>query len=122
MEDSRGNYGIPVIRSLVTKDGQKLRGTPDEPARINFVFSTSFLGTTPGEESVFVEKISGKWQVYYYKFRPSGKPPAHRTNAKIKKTWEEQTDDNDQYPSYYSPPSTRNRFFPISFSFSSIIT
>ncbi len=100
MQDNRGNYGIPVIRSLVTKDGQKLSGTPDEPARINFVFSTSFLGTTPGEESVFVEKISGKWQVYDYKFRPSGKPPAHRTNAKIKKTWEEQTDDNDQYPSY----------------------
>jgi hypothetical protein len=96
MQDNRGSYGIPVIRSLVTKDGQKLSGTADEPARINFVFQTSFLGTTPGEESVFVEKISGKWQVYDYKFRPSGKPPAHRTNVKIKKTWEEQTDDDSE--------------------------
>jgi len=86
MQDNRGNYGIPVIRSLVTKDGQKLSGTAAEPARINFVFRTSFLGTTPGEESVFVEKISGKWQVYDYKFRPSGKPPANRTKVKIEKT------------------------------------
>jgi hypothetical protein len=93
MQDNRGNYGIPVIRSLVTKDGQKLSGTAAEPARINFVFRTSFLGTTPGEESVFVEKISGKWQVYDYKFRPSGKPPANKTTVKIKKTWEEQSDD-----------------------------
>jgi hypothetical protein len=96
MQDNRGNYGIPVIRSLVTKDGQKLSGTADEPARINFVFRTSFLGTTPGEEAVFVEKISGKWQVYDYKFRPSGKPPANRTKAKIKKTWEEQSDEDSE--------------------------
>jgi hypothetical protein len=95
MQDNRGNYGIPVIRSLVTKDGQKLSGTADEPARINFVFRTSFLGTTPGEESVFVEKISGKWQVYDYKFRPSGKPPANKTKVKINKDWEEQTDDSE---------------------------
>jgi hypothetical protein len=96
MQDSRGNYGIPVIRSLVTKDGQKLSGTAAEPARINFVFRTSFLGTTPGEEFVFVEKISGKWQVYDYKFRPSGKPPANRTKVKIEKTWEEQTGDDSE--------------------------
>jgi hypothetical protein len=94
MQDNRGNYGIPVIRSLVTKDGQKLSGTA-EPARINFVFRTSFLGTTPGEESVFVEKIGGKWQVYDYKFRPSGKPPANKTKVKINKDWEEQTDDSE---------------------------
>ena len=96
MQDNRGNYGIPVIRSLVTKDGQKLSGAAAEPARINFVFRTSFLGTTPGEESVFVEKISGKWQVYDYKFRPSGKPPANRTKVKIEKTWEEQTGDDSE--------------------------
>jgi hypothetical protein len=96
MQNNRGNYGIPVIRSLVTKDGQKLSGAADEPARINFVFRTSFLGTTPGEESVFVEKISGKWQVYDYKFRPSGKPPANRTKVKIEKTWEEQSGDDSE--------------------------
>jgi hypothetical protein len=96
MQNNRGNYGIPVIRSLVTKDGQKLSGAADEPARINFVFRTSFLGTTPGEESVFVEKISGNWQVYDYKFRPSGKPPANRTKVKIEKTWEEQSGDDSE--------------------------
>jgi hypothetical protein len=96
MQEKRSTYGIPVIRSLVTKDGQRLSGTPDEPTRINFIFRTSFLGTTPGEESVYVEKINGKWQVYDYKFRPSGKPPTHKTQAPIKKTWEEQTDDYSQ--------------------------
>jgi hypothetical protein len=102
MQDHRGNYGIPVIRSLVAKDGRPLGGTSDEPARVNFVFRTSFLGTTPGEESVYVEKNSGRWQVYDYKFRPSGKPPEHKSLVKIKKTWEEQSDDdNGQYPSGY---------------------
>ena len=96
MQDNRGNYGIPVIRSLETKDGQKLNGAPNEPARISFIFRTSFLGTTPGEEFVSVEKINGKWQVYGYKFRPSGKPPANRTKVKIKKDWEEQSDDDSQ--------------------------
>ena len=100
MQDHRSNYGIPVIRSLVARDGQTLGGTADEPARINFVFRTSFLGTTPGEESVYVERTSGRWQVYDYKFRPSGKPPTHKL-LKIKKTWEEQNDDDsNQYPSY----------------------
>jgi hypothetical protein len=96
MQDHRGNYGLPVIRSLETKDGQKLSGTSNEPARISFVFRTSFLGTTPGEESVSVEKFNGKWQVYDYKFRPSGKPPANRTKVKVKKDWEEQTDDDSE--------------------------
>ena len=95
MQDNRGNYGIPVIRSLVTKDSQNLSGTAAEPARINFVFRTSFLGTTPGEESVSVEKVSGKWQVCDYKFKPSGKPPAHRTKVKIDKSWEVQSDDSE---------------------------
>jgi hypothetical protein len=95
MGDHRANYGIPVIRSLVARDGQTLGGTPNEPARINFVFRTSFLGTTPGEESVYVERINGRWQVYDYKFRPSGKPPEHRSKLKIKKDWEEQNDDDE---------------------------
>ncbi len=94
MQDNRGNYGIPVIRSLVTKDGQKLSGTADEPARINFVFPY----IVPGNHSrrrvcLLVEKINGKWQVYDYKFRPAGKPPANKAKVKIKKTWEEQSDD-----------------------------
>jgi hypothetical protein len=99
MQAHRANYGIPVIRSLVARDSQTLGGTSSEPARLNFVFRTSFLGTTPGEESVYVESINGRWQVYDYKFRPSGKPPAHKASIKIKKTWEEQSDD-DQNSSY----------------------
>jgi len=89
MENNRGNYGIPVIRSLVSRDSQ------NDLARINFVFRTSFLGTTPGDEYVSVEKLNGKWQVYDYKFKPSGKPGAIK-KAKIKKDWEEQSDEDDE--------------------------
>jgi len=94
MQDHRGNYGIPVIRALVSRDSQNLPATSNEPPKVNFVFRTSFLGTTPGEEYVSVEKFNGKWQVYEYKFRPSGKPPANRPKANIKKTWETQSDDD----------------------------
>ncbi|MBV8276932.1 MAG: DUF4019 domain-containing protein [Verrucomicrobia bacterium] len=92
MQDHRGAYGLPLIRSLVSRDSQKIRGTADEPAQMSFVFRTSFLGTTPGDEYVSVEKVDGKWQVYDYKFRPSGKPPSEIPKANIKKSWEEQTD------------------------------
>ena len=93
MTDHRGAYGIPVTRALVSRDTQNLPGTANDPARINFVFRTSFLGTTPGDEYVSVEKVEGRWQVYEYKFRPSGKPPAERPKANIKKPWEEQSDE-----------------------------
>ncbi|MGA7128570.1 MAG: hypothetical protein WBZ19_19805, partial [Chthoniobacterales bacterium] len=89
------NYGIPVLRALVSRDGRKLDGTKEDLARINFVFRTSFVGTTPSDESVSVEKFNGRWQVYDYKFKPSGKPPADRPKINIKKTWEEQNDDDD---------------------------
>jgi hypothetical protein len=98
MQNNRANYGIPVLRALVSRDGQKLNGTKEDPARINFVFRTSFVGTTPGDESVSLEKLNGKWQVYDYKFHPSGKPPAERPKVQIQKTWESQSDDeNSQY-------------------------
>ena len=99
MTDHRGAYGIPVMRALVSRDGQNLPGTANEPAKINFVFRTSFLGTTPGDEYVSVEKLEGHWQVYDYKFRPSGKPGKLK-KANIKKDWEEQTDE-DQNQSQY---------------------
>ena len=86
MQDHRDTYGIPVIRSLVSRD------TQNDLSRINFVFRTSFLGTTPSDEFVSVEKFNGKWQVYDYKFKPSGKPGTFK-KAKIKKDWEEQSDD-----------------------------
>ena len=94
MQDHRGDYGIPVMRALVSRDTQKLPGTASEPAKMNFVFRTSFLRTTPAEEYVSVEKLDGKWQVDDYKFRPSGKPGKLK-KANIKKDWEEQND-NDQ--------------------------
>jgi hypothetical protein len=100
MQDNRANYGLPVIRALVSRDDQTLSGTANEPAKMNFVFRTSFVGTTPGDESVSLEKFNGKWQVYDYKFRPSGKPPAEKPKVNIKKTWEEQNDD-DQTQSQY---------------------
>jgi Protein of unknown function (DUF4019) len=93
MQDHRATYGIPVIRSLVSRDTQKLPGTASEPAKMNFVFRTSFLGTTPAQEYVSVEKVDGKWQVDDYKFRPSGKPGKFK-KANIKKDWEEQSDDD----------------------------
>jgi len=93
MQDHRGSYGIPIIRSLVSRDNQNLPGAANEPAKVNFVFRTSFLGTTPSEEYVSVEKFNGKWQVYEYKFRPSGKPGRVK-KANIKKDWESQTDDD----------------------------
>jgi Protein of unknown function (DUF4019) len=92
MQDNRGNYGAPVIRALITREGQDVSGVGNVPARINFVFRTSFSGTTPSEESVSVEKLDGKWQVYDYKFHPSGKPPREKVNSKTKKNWDEQTD------------------------------
>jgi hypothetical protein len=94
MQNSRANYGIPVLRALVSRDSQKLNGTEAEPAKISFVFRTSFVGTTPGDESVWLEKFNGKWQVYNYKFQPSGKPPAEKATIKLKKTWDEQNDDD----------------------------
>jgi Protein of unknown function (DUF4019) len=99
MQDHRGSYGLPVMRALVSRDTQNLPGTANEPAKINFVFRTSFLGTTPGDEYVSVEKLEGHWQVYDYKFRPSGKPGKFK-KANIKKDWEEQTDE-DQNQSQY---------------------
>jgi len=99
MTDHRGAYGIPVMRALVSRDGQNLPGTANEPAKINFVFRTSFLETTPADEYVSVEKLDGRWQVYNYKFRPSGKPGKLK-KANIKKDWEEQTDE-DQNQSQY---------------------
>src|ERR1700749_4394890 len=102
MQDHRGSYGLPVMRALVSRDTQNLPGTANEPAKINFVFRTSFLGTTPGDEYVSVEKLEGRWQVYEYKFRPSGKPPAEKPKVNIKKSWEEQTDDDQsQYQNQY---------------------
>jgi hypothetical protein len=95
MQNNRGNYGLPVLRALVSRDSQKLNGTKEDPAKINFVFRTSFVGTTPGDESVSVEKFNGKWQVCDYKFKPSGKPPADKPKIQIKKTWESQNDDDD---------------------------
>jgi len=100
MTDHRGAYGIPVRRALVSRDTQNLPGTGNEPARINFVFRTSFLGTTPGDEYVSVEKLDGHWQVYAYKFRPSGRPPAEKPKVSIKKSWEEQTDDDQSQGQY----------------------
>jgi hypothetical protein len=94
MTDHRGAYGIPVMRALVSRDTQNLSGSVNDLARVNFLFRTSFLGTTPGDEYVSVEKMNGRWQVYEYKFKPSGKPPANRPKANIKKSWEEQSDDD----------------------------
>jgi Protein of unknown function (DUF4019) len=93
MTDHRGAYGIPVMRALISRNTQNLPGTANEPAKINFVFRTSFLGTTPGDEYVSVEKLNGRWQVYEYKFRPSG-PPGKLKKANIKKDWEEQSDED----------------------------
>jgi hypothetical protein len=83
MHDHRDPYGIPVIRSLVSRDTQKLGTTANGPAKISYIFRTSFLGTTPGDEYVSLEKFNGKWQVYDYKFRPSGKPSAEIKKANI---------------------------------------
>jgi Protein of unknown function (DUF4019) len=93
MQDHRGAYGMPVLRALVSRDTQNLPGTANEPGKINFVFRTSFLGTTPGDEYVSVEKLNGRWQVYEYKFRPSG-APGKLKKANIKKDWEEQSDED----------------------------
>jgi Protein of unknown function (DUF4019) len=99
MQDHRGSYGLPVMRALVSRDTQNLPGTANEPAKINFVFRTSFLGTTPGDEYVSVEKLNGRWQVYEYKFRPSG-PPGKLKKANIKKDWEEQSDEDQSQGQY----------------------
>ena len=108
MHNHRDPYGMPVIRSLVSRDTQKLSRTANEPAKMSYIFRTSFLGTTPGDEYVSVEKFNGKWQVYDYKFRPSGKPPAevkaanelrkaNIENGNIKKPSEERTNANEGY-------------------------
>lgn len=100
MTEHRGAYGIPVMRALVSRDTRNLSGTANEPAKINFVFRTSFLGTTPGDEYVSVEKLEGHWQVYDYKFRPSGKPPSEKPKADIKKSFEEKTYENQRQSQY----------------------
>src|ERR1700751_2060381 len=99
MTDHRGSYGIPVMRALVSRDTQNLPGTANEPAKINFVFRTPFLGTTPGAEYVSGEKLEGHWHVHYDKLRPYRKPRKFK-KANIKKDWEEQTDE-DQNQSQY---------------------
>ena len=102
MQDHRDKYGIPVIRSLVSRDAQKLSGKANEPAQMSYIFRTSFLGTTPGDEYVSLENSNGKWQVYDYKFKPSGKPPNAKSKVELKKSREEQTDDDQsQYQNQY---------------------
>jgi hypothetical protein len=108
MQDHRDKYGIPVIRSLVSRDAQKLKGAANEPAKMSYIFRTSFLGTTPGDEYVSVEKFKGRWQVYDYKFRPSGKPPAevkaaaalkkaNIENGNLRSPKEERSNENEGY-------------------------
>ncbi|MBV9874409.1 MAG: DUF4019 domain-containing protein [Verrucomicrobia bacterium] len=103
MTAHRGAYGIPVLRALVSRDTQNLPGRANDPTKINFLFRTSFLGTTPGDEYVSVEKMAGHWQVYDYKFRPSGKPPSEKPNPNIEKALEEKTYE-EQRPSQYQNP------------------
>jgi hypothetical protein len=103
MTAHRGAYGIPVMRALVSRDTQNLAGTANQPAKINFAFRTSFLGTTPGDEYVSVEKLEGHWQVYDYKFRPSGKPPSEKPNADIQKSLEEKTREEQRQSQYQNP-------------------
>ena len=70
MAKRRGPFGRPVERVLVSRTDLRNSTKTD---RINFIFRASFIGHLPGEESVSVEKVKDRWQVYDYKFSSSEK-------------------------------------------------
>jgi hypothetical protein len=70
MQVQRAPFGPPIGRYWVNRRGL------NEPLRTTFRFSTSFLNAPRVDEVVSVERISGKWQVYDYKFHELGKHPS----------------------------------------------
>ena len=70
MQVQRAPFGPPIGRYWVNRRGL------NEPLRTTFRFSTSFLNAPQVDEVVSVERISGKWQVYDYKFHALGKHPS----------------------------------------------
>jgi len=70
MQGQRGLFGPPIGRYWVNRHGL------NEPLQTTFRFSTSFLNAPQVDEVVSVERISGKWQVYDYKFHALCKHPS----------------------------------------------
>ena len=93
MQNNRGQYGMPVLRALVSRNSQGPNSSSSRSDNMNFVFRTSFIDEAPGEESVSLTKVAGRWQVYDYKFHPSGKASG-KAHGKATPYSEEQNDDN----------------------------
>lgn len=71
MTDNRAKFGNPIQRAMISRNDY-LHSPPRRT--INFVFQTSFVNQPSAQESVSLEMLDGRWQVYDYQFRPFGKP------------------------------------------------
>lgn len=70
MQGKRARFGLPIGRYWVNRQGL------NESSNMTFQFRTSFPNEPPVDEVVSVTRISGRWQVYDYKFHALGKHPS----------------------------------------------
>jgi hypothetical protein len=70
MQSKRAPFGIPIWRYWVNRQ----HGI--ESPKMEFEFRTSFSSEPLVDELVSVERISGQWQVYDYKYHALGKHPS----------------------------------------------
>jgi hypothetical protein len=72
MTANRGKFGQPLQRAMISRNDY--RNSAGQRGTINFVFQTSFVNQPTAQESVSLEMLDGRWQVYDYQFHPFGKP------------------------------------------------
>jgi hypothetical protein len=72
MTNNRAKFGQPLQRAMINRYDYGKSSGPRHT--INFVFQTSFVNQPSAQESVSLEMLDGRWQVYDYQFHPFGKP------------------------------------------------
>jgi Protein of unknown function (DUF4019) len=72
MTANRAKFGQPVQRAMISRNDY--RKSYGQRRTINFEFQTSFVNQPSAQESVSLEMLDARWQVYDYQFHPFGKP------------------------------------------------
>jgi hypothetical protein len=72
MTANRGKFGQTLQRAMISRNDY--HNSAGQRHTINFVFQTSFVNQPSAQESVSLEMLDGRWQVYDYQFHPFGKP------------------------------------------------
>jgi hypothetical protein len=93
MQSRRAPFGPPIWRSWVNR--QRVNESP----KMAFQFRTSFSNEPLVDELVSVARISGRWQVYDYKFHALGKHPSSTPPSPTSKS-----PPSVPIPSYSPPP------------------